>query len=332
MGNSFLYHFKRLFSPALKDKIKLLFLILKYDWRIVPAEFPRNSPFAGISDEEAKERFPGLDPDSLEVCRLYLRRNNLPPDRYMLQLCNRDVYCPVGARRLEKPISLEVLKVTREKHFPPSYGDVSTLYFHNGLKLLSPSALEYIRDTVFIDGGAYCGDSAIMFMRYSPKKVLSFEPSPANRELYEKMMKINKVPEEKFLLLPLGLSSGKETLRFQDHADNANTLQKEGDTIVETVDLDSFLAERDFGRIGVIKADLEGMGLKMLLGAEKVIRKHRPVLALSIYHNPEEFFGMYSTLKQWDLNYGFRIVSLEPVTHGEITLIGIPSEAEEKKK
>ncbi|MBO4303135.1 MAG: hypothetical protein J6A21_00975, partial [Lentisphaeria bacterium] len=74
-----------------------------------------------------------------------------------------------------------------------------------------------------------------------------------------------------------------------------------------------------------------GMGLKMLLGAEKVIRKHRPVLALSIYHNPEEFFGMYSTLKQWNLNYGFRIVSLEPVTHGEITLIGIPSEAEGKK-
>ncbi|MBP5183349.1 MAG: hypothetical protein J6331_10030, partial [Lentisphaeria bacterium] len=70
----------------------------------------------------------------------------------------------------------------------------------------------------------------------------------------------------------------------------------------------------------------------MLLGAEKVIRKHRPVLALSIYHNPEEFFGMYSALRQWDLDYKFRIVSLEPVTHGEITLLGVPAEAEEKKQ
>ena len=328
MGNRLYYHFKRLFSPAFKDKIKLLFLILKYDWRIAPAEFTLSPLFEGISEEEINKKFEGLDTESVNVGKYFIKRRNIPPSQYLLQLCNRDKYYPHNTKYLEKTISNEILKMTYEMHFPPEYGDVATLYFHNGLRILSENVLDYIRSSVFIDAGAYCGDSAIMFLKYEPHKVISFEPSSANRELYKNIMRLNHIPEEKYFLCDRGLSSEDTTVFFSEKSGGSNSLLTEGNQEVKVVKLDSFLQEYDFGRIGLIKADLEGMGLKALSGAEKTIRKHRPVLALSIYHNQEEFFGIYSTLKQWNLNYKFKVVSLEPVSHEEITLLGVPMEVE----
>ena len=57
--------------------------------------------------------------------------------------------------------------------------------------------LEYIKDSVFIDGGAYCGDSAMMFLQYNPQKIISFEPSAANRDLYRNIMELNDIKNDK---------------------------------------------------------------------------------------------------------------------------------------
>ena len=74
-------------------------------------------------------------------------------------------------------------------------------------------------------------------------------------------------------------------------------------------------------------ADIEGMGLEMLLGAERVIRANRPVLCLCIYHNKDELFGIYQTLKDWNLDYHFMARMLVmPITFGELTLIAWPGE------
>ncbi len=79
--------------------------------------------------------------------------------------------------------------------------------------------------------------------------------------------------------------------------------------------------------IRLIKADLEGMGLSMLQGAEQTIRKNRPLLSLSIYHNREELFEIYRTLRSWDLNYVFTVRStVFPLGFSEINLLGYPME------
>lgn len=77
----------------------------------------------------------------------------------------------------------------------------------------------------------------------------------------------------------------------------------------------------------MIKADVEGMGLKVLNGAEKIIRRDRPLLSLSIYHNEEEFTGIYRTLRSWDLGYHCEIKQFSPlVPHGEYSLFAYPAE------
>ena len=81
------------------------------------------------------------------------------------------------------------------------------------------------------------------------------------------------------------------------------------------------------GTFGVLKADIEGMGLNFVRGAEQIIRRDRPLLSLSIYHNASEFAGIYQTLKSWNLDYHFEIKSFSPLTPwGEHSLFAYPKE------
>ena len=103
---------------------------------------------------------------------------------------------------------------------------------------------------------------------------------------------------------------------------------EKGNAKVDIVTLDKFCEDRNISNIKLIKADVEGMGLDMLLGAENTIRGNRPVLSLSIYHNKEELFGIYQTLKTWNLGYHFIVKNL---LHNiaELTLIAWPEELDQ---
>jgi FkbM family methyltransferase len=191
---------------------------------------------------------------------------------------------------------------------------------------LPDSVLQYIKNTAFIDGGAAKGDSCFVFQKYDPAIVYSFEPSLLNQRDFVANMNTLHIPEEKYQVVPYGLAARKGSVYFNDTGSLVNSLLIEGDSFVELVALDDFVDAEIKIRVGFIKADLEGMGLQMLQGAEKTIRKYKPVLALSIYHNSNEFFDIYKTLKSWDLGYQFKIVTLLPVSHEEITLLAMPGD------
>ena len=88
--------------------------------------------------------------------------------------------------------------------------------------------------------------------------------------------------------------------------------------------LDDFV--RDIPKpVGLIKADVEGMGLELVEGSLETIKKDLPILSLCIYHNKEEFFGIYELLKSLDLNYEFKLESLcAPWKNNELTLLALP--------
>ena len=136
----------------------------------------------------------------------------------------------------------------------------------------------------------------------------------------------NHIPENIYELVPAGLASQKGEICFSDSGSSANSLYEKGETKAELVTLDEFVRERK-ANIGVIKADLEGMGLDMLKGAKETLVKCRPVLSLSIYHNEEELFGTYPLLKEWLPDYHFYIRSLSlPSLMGEVSLLGYPKD------
>ena len=90
--------------------------------------------------------------------------------------------------------------------------------------------------------------------------------------------------------------------------------------------LDIFAEEKNISSVGLIKTDVEGMGLNLLHGAVKVIQRDRPVLALAAYHNTDELLGQYEFLKSNLPDYHFEIRDLPPGTSFEVTLLGLPRE------
>lgn len=93
---------------------------------------------------------------------------------------------------------------------------------------------------------------------------------------------------------------------------------------VDVTTMDKFCAERnvfpDF-----IKMDIEGAELSALKGGIKMIKEHRPQLAISIYHSSEDFVNIPLYLKENLENYKFRLGHYSPKL-SETVLYAIPKE------
>lgn len=304
------------------QKLKIICCVLSSDWRFLPPVTEGN-PLPNVTDEEIDHRFAALDGESRMNAKKYILFHTLystpHPERYIVNF--RGICEPSREkqrRKLQKKYHLENYTF---------YDDNSLLYSH-GLIFSSPHCQHYIKGKNFIDAGAYCGDSTLQLLKYSPRKVFAFEPSPQNQIIFKKSMTDNQVPHPLFEIIPMGLSNKKGKLQFQNAEGINSKFSSTGETDIEVTTLDRFFSSRD-SNIGFIKADIEGMGLKMLQGAVEVLKRDRPVLSLSMYHSEEEFWGQYEFLRDLNLNYQFRILLLHRgPTLGELTLWGVPEEIE----
>ena len=140
---------------------------------------------------------------------------------------------------------------------------------------------------------------------------------------------MNCVDESKFELSEFGLGKECTSFYYMEKQGGGNTLiqTENGENKVEITTLDKFCSDSQINNIRLIKVDVEGMGLDMLLGSENTIRRNRPVLNLSIYHNRDELLKIYKTLYEWQLDYHFMIRNLGLLA--ELTLIAWPEELDQ---
>ena len=66
----------------------------------------------------------------------------------------------------------------------------------------------------------------------------------------------------------------------------------------------------------MIKLDVEGAELETIEGALETIRACRPVLLISVYHTPQDFFEIKPLLESLGLGYRFLVRKLD--YHGYI--------------
>lgn len=142
---------------------------------------------------------------------------------------------------------------------------------------------------IFVDCGAFDGDSIKEFSRRvngSFEKVIGLEPDSLNRARFERFRA--SLPQEqakRIELLPYAVGHKRESLVF-DITGTATSVLGSGKNEVLCVPLDEVITIPPT----FIKMDIEGAEPGALLGATNLLQKHRPILAVCLYHKLEHLW------------------------------------------
>ena len=291
-------------------------------WRAVPG----GSELKRLSPEDEKLFLADFDEDSLAAIRdaaFFIYRDSLHADRTIVMHKRGDI--PEKRAAFEK--ALPALK--SRFRLPPGTPITPEVFFYrHGLTLVPDFVLAYLKGKVFLDAGAYVGDSLLALLDYGPSLVVSFDMSKNNRELFLQTMKANGVPDDRFDFVPKGLGEGSSKISFDDTGRSNTTFYMSGADETDVISVDEYCLPRPERKIGFIKADVEGFGLKMAHGMLETIRRDRPVLSLAVYHCPDEFFGIKLLLEKAKIDYVFRFFHLHYTRDCEMALFAWPREIE----
>jgi FkbM family methyltransferase len=175
-----------------------------------------------------------------------------------------------------------------------------------------------IRAGDIIDVGGFTGDSALALSGYTDKKVYSFEPSRMNIEKMRETIRLNGAAG--IVPVQLGLGDREETLLMpEDGAYGSKTFSGRGEPVRVTT-LDEW-ARGSGADVGLIKVDIEGYEQKFLRGAVGTIKRHRPAMLLSMYHNASDFFEIKPWVEGLGLGYRFKVRRPAGTVVGDTTLI-----------
>lgn len=137
-------------------------------------------------------------------------------------------------------------------------------------------------DEVLVDAGGYDGDTVRAFVEASGgrfERVMTFEPDPANRVRLEAYAGGLAGRVEVFPFA-LGATDGHVTFSADGTA-AARLSDEDGGLRVELRRLTSVAGAE---RATFFKLDIEGAEPGALAGAEPILRRNRPILAVSAYH------------------------------------------------
>ena len=134
--------------------------------------------------------------------------------------------------------------------------------------------------SVIVDAGANIGNHTLFFGKIcKPAKVYSFEPFKKLHDILRRNIELNDlkniVVTEKFAV---GRANGKGKVYVPDNKNFGMTEIKVDESgVVKVVPLDSYLKNK-IERLDVLKVDVEGMELDVLMGANDLIVRYRPLI------------------------------------------------------
>jgi FkbM family methyltransferase len=171
-------------------------------------------------------------------------------------------------------------------------------YFQTGL-------FEMTAEEVFVDCGAFDGDTIADFFRIqgeSFRKIIAFEPDQVNLgKLRERLKTIDRELRDRITVFPYALGAQRGVVTFPSVGSDQSRIG-EGNESVELVTLDESLEQKC---PSFIKFDIEGAELDALSGARRTIGRHRPILAVSAYHQQSHLWQIPRLLAEICSDYRF---------------------------
>lgn len=164
---------------------------------------------------------------------------------------------------------------------------------------------------VFIDAGAYNGDTAIGFARWSAdtySKIYCMEPDPIMYEVTRETVKFKNITKVSVINKGAWNTTGRISFTM-DNTSGSSKIAESGTSVIETIAIDEMLNGE---KATYIKMDIEGAEYEALLGCKKTIEKYRPKLAICIYHNEDDLWKLpyhiatnYPWYKLYIRHYGY---------------------------
>ncbi len=153
---------------------------------------------------------------------------------------------------------------------------------------------------VFLDGGAYVGDTIDQFLNKVGNKfdaIFAFEPSIYNYnaclqhiENYERRSSIK--------VLNCGLSTEDTTIYYPKDrlcgdyttAENITDFSQFEPTVLKNIN--TVLSQEEINSITFIKLDVEGAEMETLQSMKELIKNKLPKMAISVYHKPNDMIDI----------------------------------------
>ena len=178
----------------------------------------------------------------------------------------------------------------------------SKLVFENTVKFKLTGKLTYLFDCetspdeayeniikphpgdIFIDLGAYNGDTVLEYARHSPDygSIIAVEP---DKRSFGKLLK-NISSLHNIEALNIGIHSGRSSLPFSMDGGRQSAISGDGD-LIQCDSVDDILCGN---RADYIKFDVEGHEIDALKGCFETIKNYKPKLCVAAYHRSEDYF------------------------------------------
>lgn len=177
----------------------------------------------------------------------------------------------------------------------------------------------------FVDAGAFVGDTVERFIWENLgtfRHIYAFEPG--KRQFAAMKLRLERLSGEwafspdAVSLVNAGLSEkrGRMACTFQNDFPLRHGLTTMADTesandnCTDVFSLDDYLNGR---KVTLLKADVEGMEMDLLRGAQETILRHRPKLAICVYHYPTDIHEVAEYIRSLVPEYKFSLRQHAPI-------------------
>lgn len=166
-----------------------------------------------------------------------------------------------------------------------------------GAQYFSLPEITWEEDEVFVDCGAFDGETTLQFIEYCEKagqsydRIFCFEPDSSNfGKTSNALAGVRDVT-----LIYAGVGEVGAVKKFSA-CGSASFFGEAGTEEVQVVSLDQMLGDE---KVTFIKMDIEGSELSALKGASRIIKMQKPKLAICIYHKHEDIWEIPDAI--WSL-------------------------------
>ena len=161
-------------------------------------------------------------------------------------------------------------------------------------------------EEVFIDGGAYNGDTVKLLLNSSPfafKEIIALEPDPINFSSLNRYVKeLDPEVGRKIRTIPVAIGNKNGEITFDGTGTEQAQISSSGAIAVQCARIDDLFKGKE---VTYIKMDIEGAEPEALDGAVAIISQHSPVLAISIYHQINHLWKLALMIYKMNKNYSF---------------------------